>query len=535
MKAKILFNIILLTILYFGAQAHGVDISNVSVTGNDITFDISWKNSWNSYSNAGAGANLNFPKNRSGVWVFLKVQDDVTNEWNHQKVSTVAANHSSDIFNPVGIYPSSDGVGVMLHHLTFNFSAASFSTTLTLQLDAVPIGNLNFKVFAIEMVESSQGAYHIGDGRLFNGRLDTFTVLTAGGTLSPGIPANELVHSFSSSGASHPNLCCNYPIGFWKTNAMRYECSNEQYVEFLNTLTYDQQLALTDVSPDAPANSGAFRTHLAYNNNIIKIRVPGISNTKPAVYGCDYNNNNTYNENGDGQNQAFGIATVRRALSYLDWSGLRPMSELEFEKFTRGSDPLGNPRPRLRHEYAWGTDSVVGIRLGDANNIGQDNERYNGSAALGRAVCMANSVSSTSPVNPMRVGQLSGPSTGRVASGASYYGFMDMSGNVAELCYSVFYSAQSLNRNDYGDGNLSNNAADAGEHNVGNWPSSTTASAFVTRGGHCSSNINTTTYPGTSDLQTSQRNASMTFFIEQTRGTSSVLSRLGIRGVRATD
>jgi formylglycine-generating enzyme required for sulfatase activity len=534
MKTKFLFSLVLLSFLYFGANAHGVDVSNVSVTGNDITFDISWKNSWNSYANT----NPNYPKNRSGIWVFLKVQNDVTNEWSHQKVSNVAADHSNPYAPPpalpITIYPSTDGIGVMLHHFSQISSFASFSARVKLKMDAVPIGNLNFKVFAIEMVEASQGAYQIGDGRTNYLRLDTFTVSSPGGVLNPGIPANELLHLYSSAGLSHPGICCNYPIGFWKTNVMRYECSNEQYVEFLNTLTYDQQRALTDIPPDASANSSAFQSHLAYNNNIIKIKVPGISNAQPAVYACDYNGNNIYDENGDGQNQAFGIASVRRALSYLDWSGLRPMSELEYEKFTRGSDLAGNAIPRIIHEYAWGTDSVVGIRLGDASNIGQDNERYSGPSALGRAVCAANAVSNISPIGPMRVGQLSGPATGREASGASFYGIMDMSGNVAELCYSVFYSDKTLDRSDYGDGIISNNTADVGEHNVSNWPSSQADSAFVLRGGHCSSNINTTTYPGTSDLQISQRSTTTHLYIEPLP-TSSILSRLGIRGVRATD
>jgi len=529
---------IALSFLWVNSNAHGVEVSNVSVTGNDITFDISFKNSWTSYANTGVGSNPNYPCNRSGIWVFLKVQSNVTNEWTHQKVSTTAANHNVVTPNPViGIFPSNDGVGVMLHHSSSASSFSTFSTRLKLQMDAVPIGQLNFKVFGIEMVESNLGGFYVGDGYFTERTLDTVSVT------SSIIPADAFVHSSSPVGSSHPAINSSYPTGYSKTNCMRYECTNEQYVEFLNTLTYDQQRALTDASPDAAANTNAFNFETSLNNTLIKIKTPGINNLQPAVYACDYNGNNIYYENGDGQNQAFENATVKRVLSYLDWSGLRLMSELEYEKFCRGSsgNGLGGflPRPRVEREYAWGNDSIIGINIADASNVGMDNERYVGPSGMGRAVCRANPISSQNFSSPMRVGQFAGASTGREASGASYWGIMDMTGNVSELCYDVFYSTQVLSRSDYGDGIISNNSADMGEHNVNGWPSSTNSAAYVLRGGSCTESITSVGgFAGTSRLMVSHRNKnSNTFqYLIEPRSTNNYpYYVLGIRGVRATD
>lgn len=538
MNIKFLLCLTVFSIIYFGTRAHGVDISNVSVSGSDITFDISWNNSWNSYGNSGPGANPNYPRNRSGVWVFIKVQNDVNNEWHHQKISTTAADHSFAIgSSSISFYPSSDGVGMMLHHGSFTTSNATFNTKVTFKMDAVPVGNLNFKVFAIEMVSSSDGSFHMGDGGFNYGvtdkRFDTVTVVSS----NPSIPANALPTPGSPASATSPAICCNYPTGFYETNIMRYECSNEQFVEFLNTLTYDQQSKLVNVSPDAAANTRAFNFASANNENrVIRIQTPGISNTQPAVFACNYDGNSMYNEGHDGQNQAFGLSSIRRTLAYLDWCGMRPMSELEYEKFCRGSKPDQTPVARNEYEFAWGTDSAIGFYLANNTFPGWATERYSGTLSGGGPVAAL--INTTIPFatdeGPMRVGQFAGPATGRVAAGASYYGVMDLSGNVSELCYNALYKntlAPTI-RTDYGDGEIGHTInVDMGEHNVQYWPSSQNDSAFVARGGNYKDGYLSSTSL-LSYLQISTRYTNTFNYIEPQ---PSYGQGLGIRGIRHTD
>ena len=53
--------------------------------------------------------------------------------------------------------------------------------------------------------------------------------------------------------------------------------------------------------------------------------------------------------------------------AYLDWSGLRPMTELEFEKACRG------PNAPVAGEYAWGSNAGL-VQATSIVNGGLSNE-----------------------------------------------------------------------------------------------------------------------------------------------------------------
>jgi formylglycine-generating enzyme required for sulfatase activity len=127
---------------------------------------------------------------------------------------------------------------------------------------------------------------------------------------------------------------------------------------------------------------------------------------------------------------------------YAAWAGLRPMSELEYEKACRG------PRKPVANEFAWGTP-LVAVDPYVAENEGSPEERMRG----GRGGPVGNATyDSTIPAlygGPSRIGILSAaggptragvfatPHSGRAAAGASYWGIMDLSGNVCEQVVSV--------------------------------------------------------------------------------------------------
>jgi hypothetical protein len=106
--------------------------------------------------------------------------------------------------------------------------------------------------------------------------------------------------------------------------------------------------------------------------------------------------------------------------SYLDWSGLRPMTEFEYEKACRGTL---SPVPR---EYPWGNNSTLNMINGSNNNQNTATEFYN---AILDGMVHANWDGGTA-----RAGFAATSSSNRVQAGATFYGILDMAGNNWEQC-----------------------------------------------------------------------------------------------------
>jgi formylglycine-generating enzyme required for sulfatase activity len=174
---------------------------------------------------------------------------------------------------------------------------------------------------------------------------------------------------------------------------MKYEITQQQYVDFLNCLNS------TQASNRYSTTSSGSRYGISLNS--------GIFSTSNPFVACNF-------------------LSWSDGTAYLDWSGLRPMTELEFEKACRG--PL-TPVPL---EYAWGNTSVQGLPM-SLSNSGANNENIatNFSTSLGNAITNQNSGSIGGPV---RVGIFAGNvlNTMRVTAGATYYGIMEMTANVEE-------------------------------------------------------------------------------------------------------
>ncbi|MBU3744702.1 MAG: hypothetical protein FGM61_09200, partial [Sediminibacterium sp.] len=212
-------------------------------------------------------------------------------------------------------------------------------------------------------------------------------------------------------------------------------------------------------------------------------------------YGCDLSNNNVFDEAADGEWIACNYLSWDDVAAFLDWAALRPMTELEYEKAARGTvTPVSN-------ECAWGSSSftaVGSITSGatESEVSGTAGANVTGSGAYG--------------TGPVRVGMYANGSTNRTTAGASYYGVMELSGNVWEQVVGIGNSnCRSFT------GAIGNGAVDAsGNADVGNWP---TAGNIGLRGGSYSSS--------STSLRVSDRSS-------MSAGGSSRLSDLGGRGVR---
>ncbi len=459
--------LVLCSFLYLNSNsslANNLIIGSPTVVSGDLQFTIQWDNSWNTVVG---------PGNHDAVWVFVKKQVCGGNQsWDHAPLSNVSGNHSvtGGVLQVVAV---NDGVGVFIRRSTTgNGNISSSTVTLALQTAANSVDN--FQVFGIEMVNIPTGNFILGEGvsqYSFNG-----TTITAA-TQAAGF-ANANAYQSSGYGSTSA-LPAAFPQGFNSFYCMKYEVSQEQYVKFLNSLSFNQQVGRTNISPASAIGSWPIQNASPNNaRNGIRIMTPGVATTTPAVYGCDLNVNGTFNEAADGQNIACNWLSWQDLMTYLDWVGLRPMTEMEYEKVCRGSGV-----PAVANEYAWGSTNLLQATSGALTNGGQGSEV---STASGNGLCAFGSSNSTT-FGPLRCGFSAGAATNRVQAGASFYGVMDMTGNVFEQCvggYNFnFSSFNGLN----GDGTISAN----GFFNTANWPiSGGGQSGGIARGGSFNSGVN---------------------------------------------
>lgn len=170
------------------------------------------------------------------------------------------------------------------------------------------------------------------------------------------------------------------------------------------------------------------------NRQGIRVTTP-VPTTTPCTFFCDQNANGVGGDANDGAAIACNHLSWADLGAYLDWSGLRPMTELEFEKVCRGpATPVGG-------EYAWSTTAMTAVAA--INNGGAASET---SATAGANAAL------NGGIGPLRVGALAGITT-RAQSGSSYYGAMDMTGNVYERAMTAHPGA--LFTGLHGDGTLS--------------------------------------------------------------------------------
>jgi len=229
---------------------------------------------------------------------------------------------------------------------------------------------------------------------------------------------------------------------------MKYEISQGQYTEFLNTFTRTQQQArvASDISTDVIANIFVMtNTSAVQNRNVIVCPASGNGTTAPIDFSCTR------------PDRACNFLSWMDGCAYMDWAGLRPMSELEFEKICRG------PLTPVADEFAWGTTNVI-----SATTISGSE---NGTETITTPNANCNAMTSTltggdGGLGPLRCGIFAKISTTREQAGATYYGVMDMSGSVREKCVIVGNSTGRLFDGLHGDGILST----LGNANTSNWP-----------------------------------------------------------------
>ncbi len=462
-KLITLFSMVWMMAMISSTIANNITVANVSLEGQVVAdhyclveFDLSWDNSWRTTA---------IPQNWDAAWVFVKFSV-AGGPWHHAYLNATGAvaptGSTIDIpanTNGAFIYRDADGNG------TFSL------TNVQLRWDYGEDGvyddaSVEVKVFAIEMVYVPQGSFYLGDG---SGDYDGFRKGTNPNYtyLVTNTPINVcwLLTCLNSDNNSLPDQTTvpdAYPIGYNAFYCMKYEMSQEQYVDFLNTLNRTQQNTRTvvDVSGDVVTNYFvmADNTNLG-NRNGIRCDASDLGTTNPIVFYCDMNENGIGGEPGDGQNIACNYLSWMDMAAYADWAGLRPMTECEFEKAARG------PNTPVAHEYVWGNTSLHSSAY-TIIHADSANESITDLGVNVGNMLYADTYGSNS--GPTRCGIFAASSTNhtRTETGASYFGIMNLGGNLFEMTVFLLDPAGLSFTGLHGDGEL----IGTGNANTDYWP-----------------------------------------------------------------
>jgi len=292
----------------------------------------------------------------------------------------------------------------------------------------------------IEMVYVPQNSFYVGTG---NNTVDwnifyTYPTLntpyniTSENPIAVSPTANSFYYLLNWDGGSNYSgdqlgpIPAEFPKGYKAFYCMKYEITQSQYVAFLNKLPQGGVDSRLDVNT-------------SWNND--RNRIWG---TFPGTYTTD----NPY--------VACNWMSWADVAAYLDWSALRPMTELEFEKACKGP-----ALPSQQGIYAWGTTNILCVSS-PLTNVGQESER----ATYG-SNCSCHNGTINSVNGPVRAGFFAEPGNTREQSGATYYGIMEMSGSIWEYTITVGWPQGRAFIGNHGDGELGGPFYEA---NTWQWP-----------------------------------------------------------------
>ncbi len=449
--------------------ASGVDATNVTLTGQDTTddftyvrFDIGWDYSWRDAENWDA------------IWVFVKYELS-GGDWAHATLSTTSADHSITVDNGVAgtITVTSDGKGVLAHRTdpgTGNINWDGIELKWQYGTDGLVDADLvTVKVFAIEMVYIPQGSFDIGDGNGTSESVNAFHVtdntkltITTSAVQGINVDTNDYDDAqiegtgigIDGDGGLDTNNDLTYdnpsfPTGYNAFYMMKYELSQRQYAEFLNTLTSTQTTT----------------RYPGQTTNRHYIEVQG------GVYGTDADGDDNLNESDDGEWIAANYLTWMDGAAYADWAGLRPTTELELEKAGRGSVSA------VYGEYAWGNINIASAAY-TLTSPAEAGEVIDANYATGN-VGNANYTTTEGLLNgPLRTGIFATATSTRAEAGASYYGVMELSGNLWERAVTIGNNTGRSFTGSHGDGSLSTN----GNATNSDWPGYVTTEVTAATG-----------------------------------------------------
>lgn len=367
-------------------------------------FNLSWDNAWH------------HERNHDAAWLFFKLWS-VNGDRQHIKVlkdghavvSTFATTGLKLAFKT-----SEDGVGLFV--LPESKYRGKVEAIVKVMLDpasfeGVDTRSVFFDAYGIEMVHIPEGAFEVGYpgekaapyGSIYqpgkNGTLAGTVKITAEDQELLIAENGDLFYQAKRGyeGDQTGKIPAQYPKGVAPFYMMKYEVTEGQYVDFLNSLNQ------TEITARAITQAENYQ---AYGGSI---------EDKEYKFFTPF------------PDKPCKLTSWDDAMAYADWAGLRPMTELEFTKAARG------PQPAQLGDFPWGTtDKTKMQRLPNAN----------GELVMNNGWLEATLSDET-----------------KAFFGASFYWVMDLSGSLWERMITIGHPDGRAFTGTHGDGVLSAGSA----------------------------------------------------------------------------
>jgi formylglycine-generating enzyme required for sulfatase activity len=506
----------LLTLLIFAcafnSYANGITVQKVALSDTNrtaktvnIRFNISWENSWRDSVNWDA------------AWIFVKFREPKDSIWKYRHLHLAGSGNTGTGNAAMKFAFPDDKKGVFFYRNDISSGHIKMDSVKLLWnygADNVTlIDSVEIKVFATEMVYVPAGSFALGDG---NGTLkssnafqlknaqNNYVVITDkwsplvntknNATLSGNDDAVLYTDGIRISGLDGLDTnndkvadLPDFPTGYRSFYCMKYDVTQGQFADFLNTLSLRDTTVNNWSLPDT--------TRLKKVNTKYKLALQSLD----PIYGYTPPDPQRHTVVLDSvevkytvsrPDRAFGKAGQQHLLSFSDWSGLRPMSEMEYEKAARGPLPPiyksypGNVFPGSGDtsmawsgfDWAWGNDTTIARANNQYNSSSYSILNFNGIEngtetfsnyniykryinpvfGGGTGPAISKTVSGGDGGDgPYRVGIFATDSSNRISSGATYYGIMDFSKNVSKLVINAGGSVgRSFSYKKHGDGIL---------------------------------------------------------------------------------
>lgn len=442
--------------------SNNLRIANVSLGGrnpssNSVTveFDISWDNSWQTKINHDA------------VWVTVRLNDPavVPTDKKLCQMTESGTNPTGTSIDPdsdLEIIVPQDKMGLFIRPKSYGEKSTAEAVDVQVAVNYSSCGlddsdNVSVSVLGIEMVYVPEGAFYAGDNATSTASFDQGSsdtdpwYIASESAISVSNPASDGYRYVSagntgeSSTGSSFTVPAGYSKGYGAFYAMKYEISEEQWVAFVNSLPSVAARANRDLTNASHKNSDS-----SINRNTISCSGSNVtcSTERPA--------------------RAVSYITWMDLAAFLDWAALRPMTELEYEKMSRG------PVLPVEGEYSWGSTIITGattVSAGDEDgtevvtNSGANSHYGTVTLSGGDAVN-----GSGYDQGPLRTGIFATSLSDRASSGAGYYGVLELSGNLSERVVTVGNDTGRSFTATHGDGVLSNASGYEGNATNADWP-----------------------------------------------------------------
>ncbi|MEL6631276.1 MAG: SUMF1/EgtB/PvdO family nonheme iron enzyme [Bacteroidota bacterium] len=415
--------------------------------------------------------------NWDAAWIFFKGKDAQGN-WHHLNIQAVATDDEASLDIP------DDRVGFF----AYNRERGEGTNNWRMKVKLIPQeGIQEVRVYGLEMVYVPTGPFWLGTNATFSARDKVITAGSGGAPLNAFFTFSETAKDNHAgpyrvkseqpiaigegqgnliyrdavirgantySGDKTGTLAADFPKGYEGFYAMKYELTEQNYCDFLNTLTPKQQIHHeTQKTIEYKRSTRDFR-HQIYVTD-------GLYQTRRPLRACNF-------------------ISWRDGLAYADWAGIRHMTELEFEKAARG------PEDVVFREFVWGvndhqnknffqvskklfdyqgkkviaengaelTDGNVNVDIlhyKDADDVCEPSGRF---YDPGYRSCRKFH-GGDGLMGPLRVGIFGANSQGdRIRAGASYYGLMELGGNLQEPVVTVGHPHGRKFSGSHGDGQL---------------------------------------------------------------------------------